>query len=295
MKWSISLPGVDGARDLSSVKALVTAAQALEQAGFDAGWVSDHPFPKRVGGNEHHAADPFASLAWVAAHTETLRLQTGIVVAPFRNPFFLANQAATVDRLSGGRLILGFGTGYLQPEFTALGIDYRTRGKTTRSAVAAWKAAWTGEPVTMSGDGWHADGNTMRPTPVSSPHPALWRGGNSDIALRHAALECDGWNPAEVPAEVGARTGMPAMDTFDKLASQVKLFRDTAREAGRNPQLDVILNRPEPQWRERDKSAMREEIAQLEEIGVTWLTVWLKEATNLDDYLRKIEDLAEVL
>lgn len=295
MKFSISLPSVDGAGDLSSVKALVRGAQALEQAGFDAGWVSDHPFPKRVGGNEHHSADPFASLGFVAAHTTTLRLQTGIVVAPYRNPFFLANQAATVDHLSEGRLILGFGTGYLRPEFDALGIDYTSRGKMTRAAVSAWKAAWTGEPVTGSGEGWEADGNTLRPTPVSKPHPPLWRGGNSEVALRHAARECDGWNPAEVPADVGARTGMPSMDSFEKLARQISALHDAAQQERRSHRLDVILNRPEPQWRERDKSAIREEVAQLEEIGVTWIAVWLKDATNLDDYLRKVEALAAAL
>lgn len=295
MRWSISLPGPEQSGELASVKALVAAARALEDLGFDAGWVSDHPFPKKVGGNEHHSADPFSTLAFVAAETDRLLLQTGIVVAPFRNPFLLANQAATVDHLSDGRLIIGFGTGYLEPEFAALGADFRRRGKTTRSAVAAWKAAWSGEPVTMSGDGFEADGNTMRPLPVRSPHPVLWRGGNSDAAIRQAAHECDGWNPAEAPAPVAARTGMPSIDSLDAFAGRVKLFRDIATEAGRDRPLDVVLTRPEPEWRERPESQIREELAQLTEIGVTWIAVWLKEATNLADYLRKAEALAKLL
>lgn len=295
MRWSISLPGPGQPGDLASVAALVKAARALEELGFDAGWVSDHPFPKKVGGNEHHSADPFSTLAFVAAETDRLLLQTGIVVAPFRNPFLLANQAATVDHLSGGRLILGFGTGYLEPEFAALGADFRRRGKTTRSAVAAWKAAWSGEPVRMSGEGYEADGNTMRPMPARSPYPVLWRGGNSDAAIRQAAIECDGWNPAEAPAPAAVGTGMRYISGPDALAERIKLLRGVAEEAGRDRPLDVILNRPRPEWRERPKAEIREELARLAEIGVTWIAVWLKEATSLDDYLRKADGLAELL
>lgn len=295
MRWSVSLPGPEVVGDLSSPASLARAARELEEFGFDAGWVSDHPFPKRVGGNEHHAADPLATLSYVAAATDRLLLQTGIVVAPYRNPFLFANQAATVDHLSGGRLIIGFGTGYLEPEFAALGADFRTRGKTTRSAVAAWKAAWTGNPVTMSGEGFAADGNTLRPLPARSPHPVLWRGGNSDAALRQAATECDGWNPVEAAAPVAARTGMPSLDSLDALGERIQLLQDTAKEAGRDRPLDVILNRPDPGWREGPESRAREELAHLAEMGVTWVVVWLREAEDLAGYLRKAESMAKLL
>lgn len=295
MRWSISLPAPGSPGDLGSVESLLKAARALEEAGFDAGWVSDHPFPKMIGGNEHHAADPFSTLAFVARETDRLLLQTGIVVAPFRNPFLLANQAATLDHLSQGRLILGFGTGYLEPEFAALGADFSHRGRTTRNAVAAWKAAWSGEPVTLTGDGYRADGNTLRPLPAQSPHPVLWRGGNGDAAIRQAALECDGWNPAEAPPPVAVGTGMRYVSGLDALGERIKLLHSIAEEAGRDRPIDVILNRPGPEWRERPESEIREEMARLTEIGVTWFAVWLKEATDLADYLRKVEALAKLL
>jgi probable F420-dependent oxidoreductase len=295
MRWSISLPGPTSPGDLGTVPALLKAAHALEAFGFDAGWVSDHPFPKLVGGNEHHAADPFSTLAFLANATDRLLLQTGIVVAPFRNPFLLANQAATVDFLSGGRLILGFGTGYLEPEFTALGADFRRRGKRTQSAVAAWKQAWSGEPVTLEGDGFEATGNTLRPLPVRRPHPILWRGGNSDAAIRQAALECDGWNPAESPAPVAVGTGMNYVSGLDALRDRIGLLRSVAADAGRDQPIDVILNRPDPEWRQRPVSEMRDELAALAEIGVTWIAVWLREATSLADYLRKLEAIFAAL
>jgi probable F420-dependent oxidoreductase len=294
MRWSISLPGPDGRADLGTVGALLEAAQTLEQLGFDAGWVSDHPFPKLVGGNEHRAYDPFSALAHVAATTERLLLHTNVVVVPFRNPFLLANQAVTVDHLSGGRLILGLGTGYLRPEFGALGADFEQRGRLTREAIPAMKAAFTGEPVTLVGDGWQADGNTLRPLAPRRGHPILWRGGNSRPAIQQAAREFDGWCPAEAPAPVAARSGTHAMASLDELATRIRLFRQLAADAGRSEHLDVALTRPEPEWRRRPPADVREELAALAELGVDWIAVWLKETTSLADYLATVHALAEL-
>jgi probable F420-dependent oxidoreductase len=294
MRWSVSLPGPDSLGDLGTVDALLEAARTLEDLGFDAGWVSDHPFPKLIGGAEHRAADPFVALAFVARETSRLRLHTNVVAVPFRNPFLLANQAATVDYLSGGRLIFGFGTGYLPPEFPALGAKYARRGRTTRESVAAMKAAWSGEPVTLAGDGWEADGNTLRPLSPRRPHPVLWRGGNSDPAVRQAALECDGWTVAESPPAVAARSGTKVVDSFATLREQLTLLQRLAAEAGRSDPLDVCFTRGEPGWRERPVTQVREELARLAELGVTWIAVWLKDATSRRDYREKVEALTEL-
>lgn len=293
MKWTISLPNLASVGELGSVDALVTAARHIEELGFDAGWVSDHPFPKLIGGGEHHASDPLSTLGFVAAVTTDLLLQTGIVVAPFRNPFLLANQAATVDVLSRGRLVLGFGTGYLEPEFHALGVDFRKRGAMTREAVTAWKAAWSGNPIDYVGRGFEATGNSLRPLPVRRPGPLLWRGGNSDAALRQAATDCDGWNPAEAPQ--ARASAMDYVTGHEMLRQRIDLLRSYARDEGRTTPIDVILTRPDAAWREAPKSVMREEIDGLERIGVTWTSVWFREVTTLREYLAKTEALAEAL
>ncbi len=128
MKISLGLPTqrVDRPEEFGTGSAVAEMARAAETAGFDAVYVTEHPVPgtawMRTGG--HHAFDPFVALAFAAAATERLRVQTHLCVLPYRNPFLTAKAAASLDALSGGRLILGVGTGYLEVEFEALGVDF---------------------------------------------------------------------------------------------------------------------------------------------------------------------------
>jgi alkanesulfonate monooxygenase SsuD/methylene tetrahydromethanopterin reductase-like flavin-dependent oxidoreductase (luciferase family) len=121
-------------------------AAALEASGVDACHVTDHPYPPRtwLDAGGHRALDPFVTLSFAAAVTTRLRLHTNVLVAGYRNPVLAAHAIATLDALSGGRMIIGLGMGYLRAEFAALGVDHQRRGALLDQAVAAMTAAWSG-------------------------------------------------------------------------------------------------------------------------------------------------------
>src|ERR1044071_9027337 len=123
-------------------------ARAAEDAGFDSLWCGEHvvlpdpqapPSPMAPG---DRILDPVVALTWCAAHTKRVKLGTGIIILPQRNPLVLAKELATLDELSGGRLICGIGVGYLEPEFRALGIPFPDRGARTDEYLAAMRAIW---------------------------------------------------------------------------------------------------------------------------------------------------------
>src|SRR3954453_9722726 len=123
-------------------------ARAAEREGFDGLSFTEHPIPgaRWLQSGGHQSLDPFVALAFAAAATTRLRLLTYLSVAPYRNPLLLAKTAATVDVLSGGRLILGLGTGYLKAEFRALGVDFDERNDLFDETLDVLPLHWSGEP-----------------------------------------------------------------------------------------------------------------------------------------------------
>src|SRR4029077_3264168 len=128
--------------------ALVQAARAAEQADIDSVWAGEHlvlsdpPVPPSPTATEDPTLASLLALTWAAAHTATIRLATGIIILPQRNPVLLAKQAATLDVLSGGRVMLGVGAGYLEPEFRAVGANFAERGAVTDEYLDALRALW---------------------------------------------------------------------------------------------------------------------------------------------------------
>lgn len=141
---------------------------------------------------EHHATDDgycpalMPVLAALAMRTTTLRLSTGMLILPLHNPVRIAEEAAVVDVLSGGRLTLGVAAGYRELEFAVMESDHRRRGKRFRESLEVLLAAWTGEPFSYDGETITLPEIVVRPTPLQRPHPPLWLGGGSDPALRRA-------------------------------------------------------------------------------------------------------------
>ncbi len=169
------------------------------------------PGDKWLGAGGHHALDPFVGLAVAAAVTTRVRLMTNLTVLPYRNPFLLAKAVASLDRVSNGRVTLGVGTGYLKPEFFALGVDFEERNDLFDEAIAVCRLAWSGESVTFEGRHFTARGNSVQPTPVQDPLP-IWIGGNATLTRQRVATVAQGWmpmwNPPRVrgdPAQPGAR------------------------------------------------------------------------------------------
>jgi probable F420-dependent oxidoreductase len=191
---------------------LVAAARVAEAAGFDSVWAGEHivlPDP-RVPQSPMHPQDPaldsLLALAWAAAHTASIRLATGIVILPQRNPVVLAKEVATLDVLSGGRVMLGVGAGYLEPEFRAIGADFANRGAVTDENLDALQALWYDEHPEYHGRFVDFAGIDARPRPVQRPIP-LVGAGHSPPAYRRAVARAHGWygywlTPEEASASI---------------------------------------------------------------------------------------------
>jgi probable F420-dependent oxidoreductase len=289
MRFSLSLATerIDRAAEFVTQAAIAEVARAAEAVGFDACYVTDHPFPpdRWLHGGGHHALDPFVALSFAAAATRILRLQTHILVLPYRNPFLIAKAVLSLDVLSGGRVILGVAAGYLRGEFAALGADFETRDLRTDEAIRAMKLVWASDDVRLEGHGFAAIGNSMGFRPIQRPHPPIWVGGNSRRAIRRAVELAEGWVPFPNTAAMAKYTRTPAMETLDDLAVRIAFARDHAAAVGRQAPLDVCYSLMPPMA--RDCVAARERIAQLGALGVTWLTVGFA-ADSRRDYLAAI-------
>jgi probable F420-dependent oxidoreductase len=274
----LSADRVDRASEFLSSEAVAEMARTAERAGFDACAVTDHPFPGDAwlhsGG--HHALDPFVALSFAAAATRRIRLLTHVLVLPYRNPFVTAKAAASLDVLSGGRLTLGVAAGYLESEFAALGADFEARNALADEAIAAMRAAWSGESVRLAGRGFRADENRALPRPLQAAGPPIWVGGNSRRAIRRAVESGDGWLPFPAPARMAARVGTAALATLDDLRAGVDYAREHAQKIGRASPLDVCFVPFGLEMGVRDASAasrLRDELPAYEGAGVTWLAV----------------------
>lgn len=196
-----------------------------------------------------------------------------LLVLPYRNPFIVARMLSTLDLLSRGRVIAGIGAGYMRAEFEALAADFEDRGAQVVARVEAMRAAWTGKPVTTSAAGWNTRGNTMRPPPLTCPHPILWRGGNSTIAMQQAAAGFDGWAPLEINSDRSRQTSTTAL-TLETLPRRLSLFAEAVERAQRTKPVDICYVRPDHAWLS-DPTTVVEQLQTLDDLGVTWLEVRL--------------------
>jgi probable F420-dependent oxidoreductase len=173
--------------------------RAAEAAGFDSLWGGEHvvlpdprvpPSPMEP---EDRILDPLVSLAFLAAHTTRIRLGTGIIIVPQRNPLVLAKQLASLDVLSGGRLIFGVGVGYLEPEFRALGIPFEHRGPVTDEYLGALRVIWSEARPAYHGRFVRFEGVQANPRPAQQPGPPIVVGGHTEAAFRRAVEQGHGW------------------------------------------------------------------------------------------------------
>jgi probable F420-dependent oxidoreductase len=280
MRFSLSLPTdrVDAVDEFVTADAVMEMAAVAERSGFDAVFVTEHPIPADdwLASGGHHALDPFVALSFAAAATTGLRVQTNLAVASYRNPFLLAKAAASLDVLSGGRLILGLGTGYLEGEFDALGVPFAERNDRFDEAIHVMTRVWSEEHVTFQGHGFTASGNTALPRPRQQPRPPLWIGGNSTRAMRRAAEAADGWMPMPNTARTAERVRSPVLESLDDLRARVERLREFAAGAGRTTPVDVMfmpLTSGTFGHETFSLSALLDEIAAQAELGVTQLAV----------------------
>lgn len=282
MKYSLQLPTdrVEQGDDFLRLDRIAEVARAIEDAGFDACYVTEHPIPGDawLRGGGHHSLDPFVALTAAAAATTTLRLHTNLIVLPYRNPFLIAKSIASLDVVSGGRVIMGVGAGYMEDEYEALGADFANRNDLADEAIATMKQAWSGSSITVKGTAFNARHNTALPVPLQRPHPPLWIGGNSPRAIRRAVEFGQGWSPFPLPRSHTGRVRTSSIETIDDLARKISRFHELARESGRRDIVDVNfvpfghgMNSQQPLI----PSKFREQVSALEAEGVTWLSLGL--------------------
>lgn len=200
MKIGFSLLNNWGIDDAQGLVGLATRAEEL---GFDSVWVHDHVFNvghvfDRIGGKPYY--EPLTLLSFVAARTTRVKLGTSVLVLPYHNPVRLAKTAATLDVLSGGRLILGVGVGSIEQETLAMGNPFAERGAFSDEAIAVMRTLWTQEDPSFDGKYSRFSGMKFSPKPMQKTIP-LVIGGVSRPAIRRAARLGDGWQPLGLSPE----------------------------------------------------------------------------------------------
>jgi len=173
---------------------LAGRARRAEEAGFESIWVGDHvALPREARGDTEARLDAVTALAYLAAVTTRVRLGFGVLVLPQRQPVLMAKQITSIDVLSGGRVIVGIGAGYVEPELRATGVPLAERGARTDEYLAAMRELWTSPEPTFDGRFVSFDGVFQTPRPVQKPHPPVVVGGHSDAAMRRAVRSANGW------------------------------------------------------------------------------------------------------
>lgn len=221
MKIGFSLSNNQGIEDVQQVLALAVRA---EESGFDSVWAAEHVFnvsyvQERIGDKPYY--EPLSILSYVAATTKRIGLGTSVLVLPYHNPMRLAKTAATLDVMSGGRLMLGVGVGIIEQELIAMGSSLADRGAMTDECIEILKVLWTQDDPVYQGRFHSFSGMKFSPKPAQKPHIPLLIGGNSKAAIRRAAWVGDGWHPMAMPPE--------------DLSMGIKYLEEQARLVGRDP------------------------------------------------------------
>ncbi len=296
MKFCLYIPvGNITPGEFQSQTAIREMTAALEQANIDGCCVTDHPAPSSqwLHANGHDALDPFTALAFVAAASTRLQLQTNILVLPYRNPFITAKAATTLQVLSEGRFILGVGSGYQESEFEALGVDFRQRGKLTDEALATIREIWRGGSIVEKGLHFEAKGNEPRPAP--NPPPKIWIGGSGDKALLRA-FESDGWCPFFSIARHSKLNQDTGIQSIADLKEKIEFIQEKRREQNRTDEFDVNIA-----YSSTDNFANRtreeadrfiEDLHQLKAAGTTWVTLKLPHPTRAA-YIENVQWFSE--
>jgi probable F420-dependent oxidoreductase len=236
-----TLPTSGAAADPAAIGAL---AQTAEDLGFDSVWISDHVVvPEHISSAYPYSPDgrfptlptqpylePLATLGYLAGITRRVRLGIAVLILPYRHPLLTAKMIATLDNLSGGRVDLGVGVGWMREEFEALGLPpevYQHRGSATDEQLRILETVWTRDVAGFDGRFYQFEPVGAHPHPVQRPHPPVWVGGHTRPALRRTAQFGDGWLP------IGGRP--PADLPPEEVAGCIASIRSQAERFGRDP------------------------------------------------------------
>src|SRR5881409_664451 len=260
MEFGFSLPGRGPLAGAETILKLATKAESLR---FSSLFVTDHvvlpasmarsTYPYSTtgqlpGGAAQDYLEPLVTMGWLARVTSRIRLGTSVLVVPYRNPVLVAKMLATIDRLSGGRVILGAGVGWLREEFEALAAPpFEARGAVTDEYLGLMRAAWTTDPVTFEGRYYSVRAVHALPKPAQRRGIPIWIGGHTDAAVRRAARLGDGWHPIILRP--------PGLLMPAGYAARVRQLKEWAKDAGRDPEKITLTIRVPMEVRTRRMKA----------------------------------------
>jgi probable F420-dependent oxidoreductase len=303
MKIGINIPNLGPAAGPGGV---VKVAEKAEELGFSTIWSTERLLwpidsPTGYGGmegvplpeNYKIQLDPIDVLSYAAGVTKNVRLGTSILNLPFYNPALLARRITTLDVLSGGRAVIGFGMGWSPEEFEAAGMPMKTRGARADEALDILHTIWKDDPVEFKGKHWRIAKSIILPKPVQKPHPPIYMAAYTPAAMKRVAERADGWIPVGIPVP-----GMQAM--WEQIKSM-------ARDAGRNPdELKLIIRAnvavtPEPQGEGRfifvgSEDEIKADFRAVKELGADEIEVdpttgpW---GNDVDGFLKAAEKMRE--
>ena len=305
MRFGLSLPNYGPHATPATIADLAGLAEDL---GADSVWVSDHlvapvgvgsiypydrrprPTPGNMGVIEEFY-EPMITLAWLAGRTRRVRLGVSAYVMPYRNPVLTAKHVATLDALSGGRLTLAVGVGWLAEEFAALEVPFAHRGARTEEYLRVCKALWAGGEAEFEGVIYSLPPVRTGPRPVQQPHPPLWIAGNSRVALDRAARVGDGWHAIDLsPAE---------------LAPQVAYLRERLAIHGRaadavtvSVRRNVVIGDPAQPNRAPlagDRAMIQRDLDAYRDAGLDYLVANARQGREASELARAMEAVARAL
>lgn len=299
MQFSCSLPlDEPSPGEFQTFDAISRMVGAAEHTGIDGIFVTDHPAPSArwVDGGGHATLDPFVALTVAASASSKIHLHTHILVLAYRNPFIVAKAAASLDALSGGRFIMGIGTGYLKPEYAAVGVAFEDRGAITDESIRVMRQAFTGLPVAHEGPRFTARDALVLPRPARDGGIPIWGGGNARPAIRRAVELCDGWCPFPAKGLITKTARTEELSTVAHLSEKLAYAREIADEIGRTAPLTICMGRLDEAalvpFDAGSASHAVDAYGALAEVGVTWATMAVP-APSVSEYIENIQWFGE--
>jgi probable F420-dependent oxidoreductase len=269
---------------LGNRESMIAIAQSAEELGYSSMWTSDHILipanrPEPFG----NVLETFTTLAYLAARTETIHLGTGILVLPQRDPLLAAKQAATIHHLSGGRLMLGIGVGYITEDYSFLRADLGRRGQLADEYLQAMHVLFESDRPEYHGQ--HIDFSQVLFSPRPTPAPAIVVGGSSTAALKRAATLGDGWYGLRLSPDA-ARAAIREIDRIGHKPGFTLSLRLQTRVGGSVEKADPATTL------QGDPDSIVERVRQYREVGIEHLVIE-PFASNVSDFLNQITSFAQ--
>ena len=286
-------------------RSIVKVAKRAEELSYDALWVTERllwavePQTSYYGGPipevYKRVFDPIETLTFVAAHTNRIALGTSVLDIPFYNPVMLARRLTTLDVLSSGRLMVGFGLGWSKDEYDAMGATMKGRGKRADEFMKVIKTIWTTDPAEFHGKYFQLPKSIIQPKPIQKPHPPIFMAGFAPLAMKRVATFADGW--------------MPVGLSVDQLKLMAKQIKDMVKNAGRDPAAFKVVARynidvrPQPVGKDRgffsgSIDQIREDIRAVNDAKPDELIIdptFSADSQTEDGFLRNLEQIRKMI